>query len=129
MPYKNKKESEKKSKAGRPIKEIKQKQFEELCHIQCTENEICNILDVGIDKLLSWCMETYNDNFSNVYKKFSDGGKMSLRRTQLRLAETNASMAIFLGKQYLGQRDNVDVKLNNEEDDALTLAIKESISK
>lgn len=126
--YKNKKTEDKKI-AGRPIKEIKQKQFEELCHIQCTENEICNILDVGIDKLLRWCLETYNDTFTNVYKKFSDSGKMSLRRTQLRLAETNASMAIFLGKQYLGQRDNVDVKLNNEEDDALTLAIKESINK
>lgn len=126
--YKNKKPEDKKI-AGRPIKEIKQKQFEELCRIQCTENEICNILDVGIDKLLRWCLETYNDTFTNVYKRFSDSGKMSLRRTQLRLAETNASMAIFLGKQYLGQRDNVDVKLNNEEDDALTLAIKESINK
>jgi hypothetical protein len=30
---------------------------------------------------------------------------MSLRRAQFKLAETNASMAIFLGKQYLGQKD------------------------
>ena len=39
---------------------------------------------------------------------------MSLRRIQYKLAEKNTSMAIFLGKQYLGQRDNVEVK-NPEE--------------
>ena len=33
---------------------------------------------------------------------------MSLRRTQFKLAEHNTSMAIFLGKQYLGQKDIVE---------------------
>jgi hypothetical protein len=32
-------------------------------------------------------------------------GRTSLRRKQFNLASTNASMAIFLGKQYLGQND------------------------
>ena len=36
---------------------------------------------------------------------------MSLRRKQWNLAETNASMAIFLGKQFLGQTDKVDQNL------------------
>jgi hypothetical protein len=34
------------------------------------------------------------------------GLKLSLRRNQLRLSEKSAGMAIFLGKQYLGQTDN-----------------------
>ena len=34
---------------------------------------------------------------------------------QWRLAEKNATMAIFLGKQYLNQRDNVDVNVTNSE--------------
>ena len=38
---------------------------------------------------------------------------MSLRRTQFKLAEKNPTMAIFLGKQYLGQRDNIEVKAEN----------------
>ena len=33
---------------------------------------------------------------------------MSLRRNQFRLSEKSAAMAIWLGKQYLGQRDNVE---------------------
>lgn len=123
MPYVNKKESEKKV-SGRPKKEINKKQFEEMCKVQCTQNEICAILGVGLDKLLSWCQETYNETFSSVYKKYSENGKMSLRRYQMRLAQTNASMAIWLGKNMLGQKDNIDVGISSNEDDDLTKAIK-----
>ena len=35
---------------------------------------------------------------------------MSLRRTQFKLAEKNPTMAIWLGKQQLGQRDNIEVE-------------------
>ena len=127
MPYVNKKESEKKV-SGRPRKEIDKKQFEEMCKVQCTENEICSILGIGVDKLLSWCLETYNDTFSNVYKKYSENGKMSLRRAQMRLAQTNASMAIWLGKNMLGQSDRVDIAVKEEDDDPITKAIKESLN-
>ena len=34
--------------------------------------------------------------------------KISLRKNQLKLSEKSAAMAIFLGKQYLGQRDVVE---------------------
>ena len=36
-------------------------------------------------------------------------GKASLRRTQFRMAETSAAMAIWLGKQYLGQKDKSEL--------------------
>ena len=127
MPYyKNKDESEKKV-SGRPKKEISKKQFEEMCKLQCTENEICAILGIGVDKLLRWCLEEYNDTFTNVYKKYSENGKMSLRRAQMRLAQTNASMAIWLGKNMLGQKDNIDVGISSNEDDDLTKSIKGAI--
>ena len=35
---------------------------------------------------------------------------MSLRRAQFRLAEKSAAMAIFLGKNYLGQSDHVVIE-------------------
>ena len=35
-----------------------------------------------------------------------EGGKIALRRYQLQQAEKNPTMAIWLGKQYLGQRDS-----------------------
>ena len=39
---------------------------------------------------------------------------MSLRRAQFNLAKTNAAMAIFLGKNYLGQKDSADIEFNPE---------------
>lgn len=96
------------NKGGRPKKVINQAQFEAMCGIQCTEKEICDVLDVTDKTLTRWCKETYKLSFSEIYKKKSASGKMSLRRMQFKLAERNASMAIFLGKQYLGQRDIVE---------------------
>lgn len=90
---------------GRPKKEINQNMFEQMCGIQCTKDEICSILDIDEKTLTRWCKDTYNMGFSDVYKKKSQVGKMSLRRMQFKIAEKNPTMAIFLGKQYLGQRD------------------------
>lgn len=36
-------------------------------------------------------------------------GKASLRRLQFDMAKSNPTMAIFLGKQYLGQRDKKEL--------------------
>ena len=94
-----------KNKGGRPKKKIDKKQFEELCQIQCTREEICAVLDCDEVTLNRWCKETYDGN------SFS-----SLRRKRWKLADTNATMAIFLGKQFLEQKDNVEVKTNAIED-------------
>ncbi len=94
---------------GRPRKEIKQKEFENLCGIQCTKLEICAFFDVTDKTLESWCKRTYHAGFSEVFSQKRGMGKISLRRKQWQLAEKSASMAIWLGKQYLDQHDNVDV--------------------
>ena len=85
---------------------IDKRQFESLCAIQCTEEEICDVLDVSTDTLNSWCKSMYNSNFSDTFKKKRGMEKASLRRRQWLLAEKNATMAIWLGKQWLGQKDN-----------------------
>ncbi len=93
------------ARTGRPPKEIKQKQFEELCAIQCTQEEICSVLDVCHDTLDKWCHKTYGMTFSQIFEQKRQGGKASLRRNQWNLSKTNPTMAIWLGKQYLGQKD------------------------
>lgn len=90
---------------GRPKKEIDVKEFEKLCALQCTLEEIAGWFDCCEDTIENWCKSTYKRNFSEVYAQKRGKGKISLRRAQFRLAETNASMAIWLGKQYLGQTD------------------------
>lgn len=92
---------------ARPKKVINQKQFESLCAIQCTQEEICNVLDVTDKTLTRWCNEVYNLSFSEVYEQKRDIGRMSLRRNQFKLAESgNTTMQIWLGKQVLKQSEN-----------------------
>lgn len=106
-------------------KQIDQKTFEGLCAIQCTQSEICAVLDVDFKTLQRWCRDTYKEEFSTVVKKKSDVGKSSLRRTQFRLAEKSSGMAIWLGKQYLDQVDRFETKTIVEDDaDALSRALE-----
>ena len=53
---------------ARPKKNINQKQFETLCSIQCTEEEICNVLEVTDKTLTRWCKETYGKSFSEIFR-------------------------------------------------------------
>ena len=97
-----------KNKGGRPKIQIDQKTFEGLCAIQCTEEEISAVLGVSIGTIERHCRDTYNLSFCEFFKTKKAVGRASLRRTQLRHAENNPAMAIFLGKQYLGQSDKRD---------------------
>lgn len=93
------------NKGGRPRAQIDKVQFENLCRLQCTEKEILSWFDITDKTLTRWCKETYGKGFSDVFREKREGGLISLRRAQWRLAEKNASMAIFLGTNYLGQKN------------------------
>lgn len=92
----------KKKKNGRPRKEIDMELVERLADIQCTEEEIASVLNCSVDTLAR------QPSFAEVYKRGREMGKSSLRRTQWKIAQNNATMAIWLGKQYLGQTDKVE---------------------
>lgn len=82
------------------------KQLTAWSSIMCTEAEAAAVLGVSVNtfkKFLADCPEAR--------AAFDDGrgqGRMSLRRKQFALAEKNAAVAIFLGKNYLGQSDRQD---------------------
>lgn len=102
---------------ARPKKEIDKKQFENLCGLQCTRDEICSFFDVTDKTLTRWCKDTYDEGFSAVFKEKRKIGKISLRRMQWKLAEKNAAMAIFLGKNYLDQKDAQDITISKNIDE------------
>lgn len=108
---------------GRPKKEINQKEFESLCFLQCTLPEIAGFFNCSEDTISRWCKRTYKETFAETYKKKSEGGKISLRRAQFRLAEKSAAMAIFLGKQYLDQSDNPEPAKGAQDDDGFIDAL------
>lgn len=91
---------------GRPKIIIDKETFEKLCRIQCTEVEICAWFMCSDETLNKWCKKTYHRTFHEISSVLREGGKISLRRAQWNLAQANPSMAIFLGKNYLGQCDD-----------------------
>ena len=105
--------------AGRPKKEIDYETVEKLANIQCTQEEIASFLNLSVRTLQR------DEEFCRVYKKGQENGRMSLRRMQFKLAEKNTAMAIFLGKQYLGQKDVVE---NEISDNGILDDLKEALS-
>lgn len=93
---------------ARPRKEIDKSNFESLCALQCTKEEICGFFDITDKTLDAWCAREYKASFSEIFRQKRGKGKISLRRHQFELAKKNANMAIWLGKQYLNQRDNIE---------------------
>lgn len=96
---------------GRPLRDFDQSVFEGLCEVWCTKEEIESIFKTNIVTVDKWCQRVYGKRYQEVYQEHASKGKASLRRNQLKLSQKNAAMAIWLGKQKLGQRDNpVDIQ-------------------
>ena len=87
--------------------------FEQLCALQCTQSEMAAFLKINVDTLHDRSVEQYGMPYSEIYKKYSEVGKCSLRRYQFVLAKKNTAMAIWLGKQWLGQRDREEEQKND----------------
>lgn len=111
------------AKMGRPLKEYDVKTFSDLVGLGCNQEEICwffrdeNGKPANIDTLTRWCKRTFDMTFQEYYRQ--NGGmamKIKLRRNQLKLSEKSASMAIFLGKNYLGQKDSFEQNITTFED-------------
>lgn len=87
---------------GRPRKDVNPELVEALARIQCTDDEIAAVLKIAVSTL---------QNFRAVIKTGREHGKQSLKRMQFKAAEEgNAALLIWLGKQYLGQKDKVETE-------------------
>ena len=112
---------------GRPKKEYKYDKalIKDLASVFCTQEEIASIMGVSYRTLQR------DEEFCRLYEIGRNDAKNSLRRAQFNSAlKGNATLLVWLGKQYLGQKDIITVGNNDEiEDDPLTKAIKKSMAK
>lgn len=100
-----------KNKGGRPPKLIADDKtmatISGLARIQCTNVEAAAVLGV--------CRETFEqflgreEKAKDAWEHGKQNGLASLRRNQFKMSEANATMAIWLGKQYLGQKDKHEI--------------------
>lgn len=108
-----------------PKPKVNKAEFEKLCALQCTLNEFAAWFDCDPLTIERFCEAEYGMKFVDVFRIKRGKGQISLRRTQWHLAEKNASMAIFLGKQFLGQRDTFpEEQQDNKALEALIKAVE-----
>ena len=91
---------------ARPLKEIDWNDFDKLCAIQCTGEEIAAFFEIDYDTLNSICKREKGKGFSDYFAQKRQAGKISLRRRQFQAAqEANSTKMVWLGKNWLGQQD------------------------
>ena len=102
---------------GRPkyvLNDAGKKLIEDLARFSCTDVEIASIMGVSIDTLQSY------DNlasFTECKEKGRERGKGSLRRKQYEIAMGgNVTMLVWLGKQYLGQREKIEASVGTDDE-------------
>lgn len=98
---------------GRPQMVLDWEKIEKLCAIHCTGEEISNILAISYETLVLAIQKKYKLSFPEYFAQKAARGKMSLRRRQYEAAMSgDRVMLIWLGKQYLDQKDNSRIDIN-----------------
>lgn len=94
--------SKPKNKGGRPPVKIDLAELEKLAQLGCTQDEAAAWFGVSRQTLSTRMTKA---EYRDIWDRGQGKAKISLRRHQFKLAEKNATMAIFLGKNMLGQTD------------------------
>lgn len=101
------------SKPGTRYIDLDPKKVEVLAALQCTYDEIASGLGISTPTLDRRRKE--NPAIEEAIKRGRELGKRSIRRLQYELAkEKDRTMLIWLGKQWLGQRDKHDIESTDE---------------
>jgi hypothetical protein len=102
---------------GRPRIKLNWKLVNGLCQLQCTHEEIASLLACSVDTLDRAARREHGVSFAEYFGQKALGGRISLRRAQMKSAiGGSVPMQIWLGKQYLGQRENRDEVPNDFRD-------------
>lgn len=112
------------AKMGRPRIELDPAEIEKLCRLNCTMDEMAAFFGCSTDTIERRMKE--DEDLKLAIEKGRATGKISLRRKQFQILEdsNSASMAIWLGKQLLGQRDNLDVTTESKDKSSVTKAME-----
>ncbi len=103
------------NKGGRPPIPVDFDLIDNLCGLQCTGEEIASALGIDYDTLEKRVKGKAGISLSEYIKKKGEKGKASLRRAQWKAGLAgHVTMLIWLGKQYLGQRDMMNTEVTGD---------------
>ena len=91
----------------RPRKVLNEGLILKLSSMGLTQEEIASVCDCGVS--------TIQKKYHDVWERGQTIMKASLKRRQFHVAmKGNTTMLVWLGKQHLGQRDNMDSTVDNK---------------
>lgn len=106
---------------GAPLKPVSWENVDKLLRIQCTQEEIASFLEVSVATLERRCVSEKGVTYAEYSAEKKQLGKISLRRKQYEAVEKgNVSMLIWLGKQWLGQKDS-DINPDGDNKKSITI--------
>ncbi len=101
--------------------------FDGLCAIQCTKEEIASFYDTSEDSVERAVKNEHKQTFAVYFARKRKVGNISIRRALFREAQTGDIKAITLFyKKYLGYTDKTVVKVENassQDDSAVAQAV------
>ena len=87
-------------------------ELEKLAALQCTDEEIAGWFGVSTRTIER---RRKSRVFAETMERGRAKGRISLRRAQLKMLENgSATMGIWLGKQYLGQADELNINASGQ---------------
>ena len=90
------------------------KRVDAMCAIQCTGQEIADVLGFSYNTLVRACEREQGVLFEEYFAQKRSSGKSSLRRKQYSIAMNgNPTMLVWLGKNWLGQTDKTEIALDH----------------
>ena len=108
--------------AGRKAIKIDLIELEKLASLWCTDAEFAAWFRVSIRTIES---RRKQPQFADAISRGRAKGQISVRRAQMRLLDAgNATMAVWLGKQLLGQRDVTPVELSGPNGEPVKLSLE-----
>jgi hypothetical protein len=93
---------------ARPRISIHWEEFDKLCAMQATQEEIASWFRCSVDTIERAIKREWRVGFAEYYAQKATPGKISLRRKQWDMAlKGDRTMLIWLGKQHLKQSEKV----------------------
>lgn len=105
---------------SKKIIKVKLDDLRKLGALQCSLKEVAGFFGMTRNTLLTLFED--EPRAREAFEQGIENGKVSIRRKQMRLAAVNATMAIFMGKQYLGQKDIIVNELSGVDGEAIEIA-------
>ncbi len=98
-------------KMGRPRIELNWEEFEKLCEIQCTAEEIAGWFRCSVDTIERSVKRKFNQTFAEVKAQRQTKGQIACRRQLMQLVlKGHFGAIVWFGKNHCGMTEKVEQK-------------------